>query len=97
MVDAGSQAQQWLMGSGKAVCRVTMTGDSCCAADLAVGLPKIWQPGILLHHAPLPILRIGGLVPLSCLGWGKRGRRKATSGTVEEDDREVAKASARGP
>jgi len=56
MVDAGSQAQQWLMGSGKAVCRVTMTGDSCCAADLAVGLPKIWQPGILLHHAPLPIV-----------------------------------------
>ena len=85
MVDAGSHAQQWSMGSGKAVCRVTMTGDSCCAADLAVGLPKIWQPGILLHHAPLPILRIEVHVSLSCQGVGERGMRKGMMGTQCQD------------
>ena len=32
------------------------TGDGCCAVDLAVRLLRIRQPGILLHHAPLPIV-----------------------------------------
>ena len=44
----------------------SMTGDGCCAADLAVRLPRIRQPGILIHHALLSILRIE--VPVSGSG-----------------------------
>ena len=63
----------------------SMTGDGCCAADLAVRLPRIRQPGILIHHALLSILRIEVPVTLSCQGVGERGMRKGMTGTQCQD------------